>query len=135
MASGRFQAIPLHWPRQEDTKDQWEDSKVGFLSSMLPTRWQVGGRSGAGSSSSRRELGLPVVGAPFTDTLDLSLMLCSYDPEYQQWDWGKISALQEIDMALQAGYGYYYMGVCRLRLARPSTTNIEQATTSTRASR
>lgn len=33
-----------------------------------------------------------------------------YDPEYQEWDWGKISALHEIALALERGYEYYYMG-------------------------
>ena len=34
----------------------------------------------------------------------------SYDPEYQHWDFGKISALRETALALEAGYDYYYMG-------------------------
>ena len=33
-----------------------------------------------------------------------------YDPDYQEWDWGKISALQEIALAKEKGYQYYYMG-------------------------
>ena len=33
-----------------------------------------------------------------------------YDPDYQEWDWGKISALHEIALALEKGYEYYYMG-------------------------
>lgn len=33
-----------------------------------------------------------------------------YDPDYQEWDWGKISALQEIALTIQKGYEYYYMG-------------------------
>jgi arginyl-tRNA---protein transferase len=33
-----------------------------------------------------------------------------YDPDYSHWDWGKISALQEIALAQEKGYGYYYMG-------------------------
>ena len=34
----------------------------------------------------------------------------SYDPEYGHWDWGKVSALHEIALALEGGYQYYYMG-------------------------
>ena len=34
----------------------------------------------------------------------------SYDPEYQHWDFGKLSALREAAMALEMGYDYYYMG-------------------------
>lgn len=33
-----------------------------------------------------------------------------YDPDYQEWDWGKISALNEIALAREKGYQYYYMG-------------------------
>ncbi|EHY60329.1 Arginyl-tRNA--protein transferase 1 [Exophiala dermatitidis] len=33
-----------------------------------------------------------------------------YDPEYHHWDFGKISALREIALALEAHYEYYYMG-------------------------
>jgi len=33
-----------------------------------------------------------------------------YDPDYQEWDWGKISALREIALAMEGGYDYYYMG-------------------------
>lgn len=33
-----------------------------------------------------------------------------YDPEYSEWDWGKISALQEIALTIEGGYQYYYMG-------------------------
>ncbi|KAI1625963.1 arginine-tRNA-protein transferase [Exophiala viscosa] len=33
-----------------------------------------------------------------------------HDPEYQQWDFGKMSALREIALALEAKYEYYYMG-------------------------
>ena len=33
-----------------------------------------------------------------------------YDPDYAHWDWGKISALQEIALTIEGGYDYYYMG-------------------------
>lgn len=33
-----------------------------------------------------------------------------YDPEYREWDWGKISALNEIALTRSKGYDYYYMG-------------------------
>ncbi|KIW94850.1 uncharacterized protein Z519_04828 [Cladophialophora bantiana CBS 173.52] len=32
-----------------------------------------------------------------------------YDPEYERWDLGKMSALREISLAVEAGYEYYYM--------------------------
>ena len=34
----------------------------------------------------------------------------SYDPDFGQWDFGKISALQEIALAEEGGYQHYYMG-------------------------
>lgn len=33
-----------------------------------------------------------------------------YDPDWQEWDWGKISALRETALAIEGGYDYYYMG-------------------------
>lgn len=33
-----------------------------------------------------------------------------YDPEYEQWEFGKLSALREIAFARENGYPYYYMG-------------------------
>ena len=36
----------------------------------------------------------------------------SYDPEYEEWEFGKLSALREIAFAQENGYPYYYMGLC-----------------------
>ncbi|MCJ1338591.1 Arginyl-tRNA--protein transferase 1 [Bachmanniomyces sp. S44760] len=33
-----------------------------------------------------------------------------YHEDFNHWNFGKISALQEISLALEGGYGYYYMG-------------------------
>ncbi|KAJ5688724.1 hypothetical protein N7462_003116 [Penicillium macrosclerotiorum] len=33
-----------------------------------------------------------------------------YDPAYEQWEFGKLSALREIAFALENSYPYYYMG-------------------------
>lgn len=33
-----------------------------------------------------------------------------YDPDYHEWDWGKISAMHEIALTIEKGYEYYYMG-------------------------
>ncbi|KAL2851943.1 arginine-tRNA-protein transferase [Aspergillus pseudoustus] len=33
-----------------------------------------------------------------------------YDPEYEHWEFGKLSAMREIAMAIEDGYKYYYMG-------------------------
>lgn len=34
----------------------------------------------------------------------------SYDPEYEAWEFGKLSALREIALTIEGGYQYYYMG-------------------------
>ncbi|PGH23533.1 hypothetical protein AJ80_02487 [Polytolypa hystricis UAMH7299] len=33
-----------------------------------------------------------------------------YDPDYEQWEFGKLSAMREIAMTLEGGYQHYYMG-------------------------
>jgi hypothetical protein len=34
----------------------------------------------------------------------------SYDPDYEHWEFGKLSAMREIALAIEDGYKYYYMG-------------------------
>ena len=33
-----------------------------------------------------------------------------YDPEFAHFDWGKLSAMREISLTIEAGYEFYYMG-------------------------
>ncbi|KAJ0422867.1 arginine-tRNA-protein transferase [Aspergillus carlsbadensis] len=33
-----------------------------------------------------------------------------YDPDYEHWEFGKLSAMREIALAIEDGYKYYYMG-------------------------
>ncbi|KAL2872797.1 arginyltransferase [Aspergillus lucknowensis] len=33
-----------------------------------------------------------------------------YDPDYEHWEFGKLSAMREIATAIEEGYKYYYMG-------------------------
>ncbi|KAL2825153.1 arginine-tRNA-protein transferase [Aspergillus cavernicola] len=33
-----------------------------------------------------------------------------YDPDYEHWEFGKLSAMREIALAVEDGYQYYYMG-------------------------
>lgn len=42
--------------------------------------------------------------------VELQLTLHSYDPDYEQWEFGKLSAMREIAMTLEDDYKYYYMG-------------------------
>jgi arginine-tRNA-protein transferase len=34
----------------------------------------------------------------------------SYDPDFGEWEFGKLSAMREIAFTLEGGYQYYYMG-------------------------
>ena len=34
-----------------------------------------------------------------------------YHEDYKSWSWGKLAALREIALSLEAGYHNYYMGV------------------------
>jgi arginyl-tRNA--protein-N-Asp/Glu arginylyltransferase len=34
----------------------------------------------------------------------------SYDPEFGDWEFGKLSALREIALCIENDYQYYYMG-------------------------
>jgi arginine-tRNA-protein transferase len=34
----------------------------------------------------------------------------SYDPDYEHWEFGKLSAMREIAFAQENNYAYYYMG-------------------------
>lgn len=34
----------------------------------------------------------------------------SYHQDVEDWKLGKLSALREIQLAIEGGYGYYYMG-------------------------
>lgn len=49
-----------------------------------------------------------------------------YHSDFVDWNFGKLSVMREINLAIEGGYHYYYMGiereirfrmVCRLRFA------------------
>ena len=42
---------------------------------------------------------------------NLLLTFLSYHESVNNWEFGKLSALQEIALAVEAGYRYYYMGM------------------------
>lgn len=76
---------------------------------MLSVGWKVDRRCGAGPCSERRELRLCIVSN--TEVLAwIALTLSSYDSEYEQWEFGKLSALREIAFSIEHNYPYYYMG-------------------------
>lgn len=37
----------------------------------------------------------------------------SYDPDYDAWEFGKLSALREVALTTENNYRYYYMGMSR----------------------
>lgn len=43
-------------------------------------------------------------------TASWSTDLFSYDPDFEAWEFGKLSALREIALTIEGGYQYYYMG-------------------------
>lgn len=59
----------------------------------------------------------------------------SYDPEFGDWEFGKLSALREIAFALEEGYKYYYMGMPCLALVLYYSLTYAQATISILARR
>lgn len=79
---------------------------------MLSSRRKFSGGGSSGPSAACRELRLPVVGSVNCHHGEYLANSCSYDPEYKDWDFGKISALHETALAQEAGYEYYYMGMC-----------------------
>jgi arginyl-tRNA---protein transferase len=50
--------------------------------------------------------------------------MSSYDPEFGDWEFGKLSALREIAFALEEGYKYYYMGMPCLAIVLRTITNV-----------
>lgn len=41
-----------------------------------------------------------------------------YHEDFNQWHLGKVSACREAALALEGGYGHYYMGIFFFRRAR-----------------
>lgn len=79
------------------------------MASVLSLGWKVDRRCGAGPGSERRKLRLCLV-SKMEALARIALTLSSYDPEYEQWEFGKLSALREIAFSIEHQYPYYYMG-------------------------
>jgi hypothetical protein len=80
------------------------------MASMLPTGWEAHCGRSLGLDAEWCELRLYIVSSsrfwyswPRAD-------IRSYDPEYEQWEFGKLSALREIALTIEGSYQYYYMG-------------------------
>jgi hypothetical protein len=80
------------------------------MASVLPTGWQAHRGGSLGSHAKWCELSLYLVSfRPLAARVTTDKR--SYDPEFEQWEFGKLSAMREIAFAIEAQYQYYYMGM------------------------
>lgn len=78
---------------------------------MLPPRWEISCYGGLGSTPSLCQLCLPYVNTPKrVNVFSTCLQSFRYHENVNDWNFGKLSALREIAMAVEDGYRYYYMG-------------------------
>ncbi|KIW14056.1 hypothetical protein PV08_06837 [Exophiala spinifera] len=99
----------------KDPPSRWKEKDfTRFLCSGLDRKiLKVNGRTlKLGSYHQCYRLDGKLVAVAVLDLLPhaVSSVYLFYDPDYQQWDFGKLSALREIAMAVESGYEYYYMG-------------------------
>lgn len=78
---------------------------------MLPPRWKISCYGGPGPTPPLCQLCLPHVNIPkCVNVLSVCLQSFRYHENVNDWNFGKLSALREIAMAVEGGYRYYYMG-------------------------
>jgi arginine-tRNA-protein transferase len=77
---------------------------------MLPTRREAHSGCCFGLDAEWCELCLHLVSLTPSPVSDLVAEKSSYDPDYEHWEFGKLSAMREIALALDGSYQYYYMG-------------------------
>lgn len=65
-----------------------------------------------GSFAELRELGIPNVNFARLESSETVLtdIEPSYHSDYIDWNFGKLSVMREIYLAIEGGYRYYYMG-------------------------
>lgn len=64
----------------------------------------------SGSLATRCKLCLHLVRMQFIPRCQSEAYRPSYDPDFSDWEFGKLSALREIAFTLEGAYQYYYMG-------------------------
>lgn len=90
-------------------RQQGEENR--FLPSMLPPRWEISCYGGLGPTPPLCQLCLPHVNIPkCVNVFSICLQNFRYHENVNDWNFGKLSALREIAMAVEGGYRYYYMG-------------------------
>ncbi|KAI5299263.1 2-oxoglutarate dehydrogenase complex E2 component, partial [Ascosphaera pollenicola] len=89
--------FPMHNPFKQKTKEELEEEKK--LKKL-------------GSYHQCYRLDGELIAVAVLDLLPsgLSSVYLYYDPDYEAFEFGKISAMREIALTQEAGYGYYYMG-------------------------
>ncbi|KAL1978644.1 hypothetical protein VTN31DRAFT_1503 [Thermomyces dupontii] len=93
--------------------DKWKDKDFKrFLCSGLKRNKPKSGEKKLGSYHQCYRLDGRLIAVGVLDLMPngVSSVYLYYDPEYEGWELGKISALFEIALALNEDYKYYYMG-------------------------
>lgn len=82
---------------------------------MLSLEWPFDRAGCLGSFAELRELSVPDVS--YAGSKSSEAMLTGNEPRYHSkfvdWNFGKLSVMQEINLAIEGGYRYYYMGIER----------------------
>lgn len=80
---------------------------------MLSLEWPFDRARCLGSFAELRELGVPNVSYACSESSET--MLTGNEPRYHSdfvdWNFGKLSVMREINLAIEGGYHYYYMGI------------------------
>jgi hypothetical protein len=79
---------------------------------VLPFGWKVDRGRRARSFAPWRQLCLSLVSpqASKAGCLFVDANINSYDPDFEEWQLGKLSTLREIALAFEGQYKWYYMG-------------------------
>ncbi|KIW77372.1 hypothetical protein Z517_09818 [Fonsecaea pedrosoi CBS 271.37] len=98
----------------KDPASRWKESDFKrFLCTGLDRKiLKIGGKTlKLGSYHQCYRLDGKLVAVAVLDLLPhaVSSVYLFYDPDYEAWDLGKMSALREISLAKEVGYEYYYM--------------------------
>ena len=80
------------------------------MASVLPPGWEAHSCCGLGPDAQWRELCIYLVSFAYSRVIRAITDGRSYDPDYEQWEFGKLSALREIALSIEDSYQYYYMG-------------------------
>lgn len=106
----RISKISLLWHETEFSLPEWIHTETWVVSSMLSFRWTARGHGCLRSFTYQCKLGIPHVSSILSRSEWLAHRDIRYHQDVVEWNFGKTSALREIELALSGGYRYYYMG-------------------------